>query len=286
MTLGPRGVAAATLIAVVAICGVAVAIGPMAAQALIGENSTASMPAMETVFTLVIFLPLVLAGIGGGALAGANAVRPGEHPLALALIGGLLGLAGVIVAVVSASVAGVLTEGAAPQATAFLLLWGAGVVLIQTGAEEVLFRGWLQPVLERAWGTALAIGITALAFAGLHVMGGARSPVTLVNLFLGGVMFGLLAAHGRGIAGALAAHFAWNGAEQLVLGLDPNPGIGSFGALLDLEMGGAQVWGGSDEGLNASLAMTVALVLIVIPLALVVRHRTQAKAKPKRLTID
>lgn len=275
-----------TLAAVVALCGIAVAFGPAVAGVLVGEGSTMSMPAMETVFTLTIFAPLIVVGVIGAAICGVNAVRPGDHPLAFALLGATIGLAGLVIAIVYASVAGTLTEGAASGSSATLIAWGAAVILVQVSGEEILFRGWLQPVLERAWGTAAAVGVTAVAFAGLHVMGGARSPVTLVNLFLGGVMFGILAAYGRGIAGAVAAHFAWNAVEQLGLGLDPNPGIGSFGALLDLEMAGAQAWGGSSEGMNASVAMTVTLLMIVVPMILIFRHRSRARAAGPRLRID
>ena len=59
--------------------------------------------------------------------------------------------------------------------------------------------------------------LTTHAFAALHLMGGARSPTTLINMFLGGLLFGYLAAYGRGIAGAVGAHFAWNATEQLLL---------------------------------------------------------------------
>ncbi|MGF7473829.1 hypothetical protein WFJ45_24165, partial [Salmonella enterica subsp. enterica serovar Minnesota] len=56
--------------------------------------------------------------------------------------------------------------------------------------------------------------------------------------------------------------------EQLVLGLVPNPGLGAFGSVMDLELAGATLWGGSEEGLNASLAMTFALAMFVVPLLL------------------
>ena len=90
--------------------------------------------------------------------------------------------------------------------------------------------------------------------------------MTLLNLFLGGLLFGLLAARSGGLAAAIAAHFSWNWAEQLLFGLDPNPGIGSFGSILNLELVGSSWWGGSDEGLNASIAMTFALAMLLAPL--------------------
>ena len=90
--------------------------------------------------------------------------------------------------------------------------------------------------------------------------------MSVLNLFLGGLLFGVLAARFNGIAAAFAAHFSWNWAEQLVLGLDPNPGSGSFGSILNFDLVGSAWWGGSKEGLNASIAMTFALAIILVPL--------------------
>lgn len=285
MTLrGPAGAFACLIVAVLASAAI-VYWGPPLAGMVLGQDVTA--PAAETIFTLVIFAPLIAVAFVGGALFGVNAGAPGRYPFTMMAFGMMLGLAGVMSTIAYASIAGSLGEGAAPGASIAVLLWGAAVIAVQTGAEEVYFRGWLQPVLARAWGPAAAVGVTSIAFAGLHVLGGARSPVSLANLFLGGVMFGTLAVYGRGIAGAFAAHFAWNGAEQLVVGLDPNPGIGSFGAIIDLEMTGAGMWGGSDEGLNASIAMTGTLVVIVAALILFVRYRARDRTPTdRRLSMD
>jgi membrane protease YdiL (CAAX protease family) len=105
-------------------------------------------------------------------------------------------------------------------------------------------------------------------------MGGARSPTTLLNLVLGGLLFGLLAARGGGIAAAAAAHASWNWGERIFAGLDPNPGVGAFGAIRNYDIVGPLLWGGSDEGLNASLAMTMALVALLAALIVLVRAQS------------
>ncbi|MET0246329.1 MAG: CPBP family intramembrane glutamate endopeptidase, partial [Sphingomonas sp.] len=78
-------------------------------------------------------------------------------------------------------------------------------------------------------------------------------------------------ARSGGIAAPIAAHFAWNGSEQLIFGLDPNPGVGPFGSVLDLDLAGAARWGGSAEGLNASVGMTIALLVVLVPLLIAAR---------------
>lgn len=248
--------------------------GPALAErlALATLGETASAPAYETAFMAALFGVMLLIALAGGAASGVRPLALGRRKRIMLPLGLFVGAFGIAVATAYAGFAGSL-EPQGFGVTSSWLLGGAAVILLQTGAEEVYFRGWLQPALGRAWGTAPAVLCTAIAFCILHVFAGARAPITLLNLFLGGLLFGVLAARSGGILGAVAAHFAWNATEQLMLGLDPNPGTGSFGSLLDFDLTGPAHWGGSDEGLNASLAMSVALALLLVPLVLAIRRR-------------
>ena len=262
---------------------IGLAVGPGAVAAVVGEIRTAGQgAAAETVFSLVVFAPLLLAGLAGGAIGRRNAAAPGDRPWPSLGVGLLIGSGGVAAAVCYAWLAGGLTSGvAAPVAT--LLAWGLAVVLVQTAAEEVFFRGWLQPALAARWGAAPAVGAAALAFAALHIAGAPEmlGAVPLLNMVLGGVMFGLLALLRRGIAAALGVHWAWNASEQLLWGLDPNPGTGGFGAAMNKELTGSAIWGGSADGLNGSIGMTVVLLAILAPLvALAWQDRNRPQVPP------
>lgn len=259
-----------TLVAAVGLSAAIIGVGPTLAERAIPAD--ASAPWGDTIFNGLVFGVLLLIGIAGGAVMRTNALRPGRRPLIMLVVGAFVGVFGVTVTTGYSAIVGTLKVGDPVTSGGLVLLWGAGTVLLQALAEEVYFRGWLQAVLARSWGTSPAVVIAALAFSALHILGGAREPLSLINLFLGGLLFGVIAAYGRGILGAVAAHFAWNGAEQLVLGLDPNPGIGSFGSLFNFELVGAASWGGAEEGLNASFAMTLTLFVVLIPLVLLVRR--------------
>lgn len=269
------------LVAAVLIGALVLLAGPGLADALLDRLGIAGPAASEALFTLTIFGPLLVVAVAAGALWGVHALAPGERAGRWGGIGLAIGLGGVSLALGYAALAGTARAAPGSGGSAVLLL-GALVVLVQVLAEEAMFRGWLQPVLARAWGVVLAVVVTTLAFVALHVAGGARSPVTLANLLLGGLVFGTLAALGRGIAGAVAMHWGWNGAEQLLFGLDPNPGVGGFGAWWDFELTGAGLWGGSAEGLNASLGMTAVLLAVLLPLAAVARSRYRKANTPAR----
>lgn len=282
---GGAVVAVVVLIAAMLLCGVIVYYGPAFAETLIPylpATAQQDMAVVETLFSLVIFGGLLLFAIVGGAISGVNPFRTGRNPLRSAGIGLAIGVAGVVAAASLAWVAGTLAPSTDLPRNVPILLWGAALILFQTASEEIYFRGWLQPVLVSRWGKWAGIVIAALAFSALHVMGGARSPTSLLNLFLGGLLFGFLAAHKGGLAAAIGAHFAWNASEQIMFGLDPNPGVGSFGALIDLDLAGAAAWGGSDEGLNASIGMTAALFALIVPIWMIARAgESERGARPQ-----
>ena len=257
-------------------CALIVLFGPGLAEAAGGLIGAEDYAALDTIAVFIIFGLLLGIALAGGAFAKVNPLAPGERPLRMAATGAGLGLGGLGAAAGYAWLSGALASGPPAPTGIGLLLWGSLLILFMTAAEEVYFRGWLQPLIAARFGVAAAILLSALAFAALHLMGGARSAVSILNLFLGGLLFGLLAARGGGIAGAAAAHFAWNWSEQILLGVDPNPGVGSFGAFTNLDLTGPALWGGSDEGLNASLAMTLALIAIVVPLLILARARAAA----------
>ena len=222
----------------------------------------------NVLFYTVLFVPLILLSLFLGLIGRHRVLRAGEYPLRWILIGLLIGSGGLATCVFYAWLNGSLIRVAIePQAQNYLLL-SAAIVLLGVTAEELLFRGWLLSALQDMLGSSWAILLSALAFSGFHWWaGGAEADVvSLANLMVGGLWFGLLAVRSNGILAPMAAHFAWNASESIVFGLDPNPGVDDLGALTNFDLVGTPMWGGSAEGLNASIAMTLVLAALVIPL--------------------
>lgn len=216
------------------------------------------------VVTLMVFGLLILGGLAGALVEGRNPWL-GERNPALALAGGLaLGAAGLSLVVGLAALAGGIERGADLRPGPGVLVLGLALIALQVAAEEVFFRGWLQPVLCARWGPWLGVAVAAVLFAGLHLAGGARSPTTLTNLVLGGALFGVLALRAGGLWAPFGAHFAWNSIEAMGLGLEPDPGAGPFGALFNLELVGGTAWTGGADRLNGSPATTLVLAALVL----------------------
>lgn len=215
--------------------------------------------AADAGFGVIVFGAILILALGLARVAGVPL-----RPVALKGFSGgfAIGLAGLLLAIGYCALAGTLGRGVGPAARIALPL-GVLLVLLQVTAEEVMFRGYVQPLLIRGVGAGVAVPLTAAAFAALHAVLGGVEPVMLTNMLLGGVLFGLL-ARVRGLGAAIGAHFAWNVVEQLGVGLDPNPGTGAFGSVIDLDLVGAAHWGGSAAGLNGSFAMGIALLAVIL----------------------
>ena len=235
----------------------------------IGERITVdSLVAANVLFYAVLFVPLIVLSVVLGLVGKHRVLRRGENPLRWTLVGLLIGAGGLATCVLYVWLNESLRRIPIDVLTQNHLILGAAIVLLGVTAEELLFRGWLLGALQDMLGSSWAVLLSAIAFSGFHwwAGGAAADVVSLANLLLGGMWFGLLAVRSGGIMAPMAAHFAWNASESIVFGLDPNPGVDELGALANYDLIGLPMWGGSAEGLNASIAMTFVLAALVIPL--------------------
>lgn len=244
--------------------GLARALGPHVPAAVSARlpGAVGEMLGVALLYVLV-FLPLWLAAGVGGLAEGRTVWRAERHAARAGAAGLLLALGGFAAAVGIATAAGAVRVGAGGTTGAAGVALGLLVFGYQAGAEEVLFRGWMQPVLCARVGPWTGLVTVAAAFGLLHLVGAPHGPLAIVNLMLAGLMFGLLALRSGGLWAAFCAHAGWNWIEACGLGLDPNPGLGPFGALADLDLVGGPLWSGGADGLNGSLALTLVLTALV-----------------------
>ena len=249
---------------------------------LLQVQAIAAMPpaAIEAIFTLTIFVPLGLIAFAAIHFR-AVPVPLGRRP-ALAAGGGLgLGVLGFAVSVALCVIAGTAMGGIPAEEGIGLLLLETVLLLIQSGAEEYYFRAWLQADLQRRWGPWPALLAAALLFAALPFLVAASRPLSFATLLLGGLLFGLAYRKSGSFLLPWGLHFGWNWAEELLFGLYPNPGTGTFGALFNIDVSGSVWWGGSEEGLNASLSSVIVLAALLA--ALLAWPSAEAGDAPGRL---
>ncbi len=252
---------------VIIVVGLAASMGWVLFGQKLGDTiNVENVAAFMAIYYGLLFVPLIVLALVLGYLDHRNVVRLGEARGRWALIGLAMGTGGFLVTIGYAWLNGGVVAGVEVPAGIGMIMVGLLLILVQVATEEVLFRGWLQPALTSRIGTNLGIALGAVLFATFHLTAGVRAPLSLINLVLGGVLFGLLAQRSGGLIAPIAAHFAWNSIEDLGFGLVPNPSTGPLGALADYDLMGAALWGGHEEGLNASIGTTLVLLALIIPL--------------------
>ena len=147
--------------------------------------------------------PIALGTAFGAVLVALAWQRPSMPSVRALAIGALAGLGLVAITTVGSTLAGVTLPPGAGRPAAPFAPWVVATLLVATG-EEAFLRGRLFDVTRRAGGTFVAVVVTSVAFALLHVplYGWHVVPLDLAV----GLGFAGLRLVTRGIAAPAAAH--------------------------------------------------------------------------------
>ncbi|MBT8200917.1 MAG: CPBP family intramembrane metalloprotease [Acidimicrobiia bacterium] len=149
---------------------------------------------------------------------------------------------------------------------ALLIVLGGWVV--QASTEELVARGWLMSTLSARTSVPIAVIVSSLLFALLHILNQNVSVLAMANIMLVGLFLAVYAIVEGGIWGVAGIHTAWNFAQANVFGLEVSGNEVSVGTLWDLEEAGPGLWTGDffgpEAGLVATFVISLALAAIVL----------------------
>ena len=182
------------------------------------------------------------------------------------VIGSLIGVASLALATGIAAAAGGLRFNASPRTMLMqvvqTLVLSAVLFIFAALAEEVLFRGYPLQTLTRANLAWLAILLTSLPFAAIHLQNpNVVRGFTFINTALAGVWLAVAYLRTRSLWLPLGVHWAWNWAMGSLFGL-PVSGITTIAPnplLHGTDLGPAWLTGGS-YGIEGGVACTIALI--------------------------
>jgi len=183
------------------------------------------------------------------------------------IIGSLIGVVSLALATAIAAAAGGLRFTASPRTMLLpvvqTLVMSALLFIFAALAEEALFRGYPLQTLTRARLAWLAILLTSVPFAAVHLQNpNVVKGFTFINTALAGVWLAVAYLRTRSLWLPLGVHWAWNWALGSLFGL-PVSGITTIAPnplLHGTDLGPAWLTGGS-YGIEGGLACTIALVV-------------------------
>ena len=111
-------------------------------------------------------------------------------------------------------------------------------VFIQSSTEEVWTRGFLMERIHVHYPLWLAMVINGGLFASFHLANPGVSALPIINIFVVGVAYSVVAWQTDSIWYAMGAHTAWNFTQNLLFGL-PNSGLVSRVSVFRLEAANA-----------------------------------------------
>lgn len=98
-------------------------------------------------------------------------------------------------------------------------------VFVQSSAEEFICRGFLYQRLIRSYKSpVVAIIGNSLLFALMHLFNEGVTALSVLNIFVVGILFSFMVYYMDSIWCAMAVHTAWNFTQNIIFGL-PNSGM-------------------------------------------------------------
>ena len=141
-------------------------------------------------------------------------------------------------------------------------------VIIQSAAEELICRGFLyQRLMRRYRSPILAILWNSLFFALLHLGNEGVTVLSIINIFLAGLMFSLIVYYLDSMWAAFMAHAAWNYMQNIVFGL-PNSGMQAEFSILRLDLASDSLAYCRSFGIEGTVVADIVLALFCLAIFL------------------
>ncbi len=149
------------------------------------------------------------------------------------------------------------------------------VVMVQSGAEEIVDRCYLYQKLRRGYKNPwIAIIGNAVAFSALHLFNPGVTAVGIAQIVIVGILFSLFVYYFDSLWAAIMMHTGWNFCQSIFFGL-PNSGIVSSYSVFRLDAASARngIFYNVDFGVEGSVGAVAVLILACVVTIILGRKR-------------
>lgn len=171
------------------------------------------------------------------------------------------------------------------SASMFAVYFGA--FLVQATSEEIMCRGFLMTSVGKKFAKPVAVFFSSIAFIAPHLQSmspyGVEDLVSIINLVLVSIFFSILFYKYDTISMCAGFHMGWNFIVSYVCGLQLSGMESSGESLVNMNVNASNIFlSGGEYGLEGSVIVTVALVLIDLLAFFVLRsHLNKQKTQPE-----
>jgi membrane protease YdiL (CAAX protease family) len=128
--------------------------------------------------------------------------------------------------------------------------------------EEVMVRGYILNNLSESVNKYIALIITAVLFAIMHMANANISTVGFINIILAGILLGIYYIHKQNLWFPIGIHFTWNLFQGPVLGFEVSGE--KTNSIITQNIQGNEILTGGEFGFEASLLATALMIIAII----------------------
>jgi uncharacterized protein len=147
------------------------------------------------------------------------------------------------------------------------LLFFFVLVFLQSSYEEIVFRCFIFRRIRSTYNAGVAVAVSAIGFALVHIANDGISPVALLSITLVGVLYALMVQYCDSFWMPCAAHAAWNFTQNFLFGL-PNSGNPTTYSLFQLSGGTTDSWA-YNSVFGVECSWTACAMFVVCSVALI-----------------
>ena len=138
-------------------------------------------------------------------------------------------------------------------------------------SEEIFLRGYILSNLMKSFNKYIALMISALIFSLMHAANPSFNLISMLGLFMAGLLFGLPYIYTKSLWFLIALHFSWNFFQGTIFGFNVS-GKDTY-SIITTKESFANIWNGGGFGFEASILSILFQLLGLLIVFLIFKNR-------------
>lgn len=150
-----------------------------------------------------------------------------------------------------------------------------GLFIFVAISEEIFLRGYILGNLTESFNKHIALIISAIIFSVMHAFNPHFNLISMLALFMSGLLFGLPYIYTKSLWFPIALHFSWNFFQGTIFGFNVS-GRDTY-SLITTKENFANIWNGGSFGFEASILSIWFQLLALLIVFLIFKNRMRSK---------
>lgn len=150
-------------------------------------------------------------------------------------------------------------------------------------SEEVFIRGYMLSNLLSSLNRWVALIISSMIFGIMHLANPHIEWISIINLFIAGILIGLPYLYTKNLWFSIAFHFSWNFFQGTVFGFNVS-GISGY-SVISQKTHGNTIWNGGNFGFEGSITCIIIQIICIIILYFLFSQGKEVRGHGRKILI-